>query len=404
MNTTLQRLTDLLLDAVFLVEESGRIAFVNPACTAIFGYLPEEMIGRLILDFIHPDDRDHTIAEMGYVLEGGSRKGFENRYLRKDGNVVHIMWTARWSPEEKLRIGLARDITDRKRAEERQAGMLALSTAALAAESLGAMFATFHATLETLLPMRGLAVLLDQDERRVYAAMRPGVSMEWPDTIRWHSVRICTQGVTFGELRLDLEHAVALSASDQELLQFVAGQAAAVIERVALHADLARAARYDELTGLPNRRMFQDRVQTVFARCRRGESRGALLFIDLDKFKDVNDAHGHAIGDQLLQTVACRITACLREADTVARIGGDEFVALVENVHDQTQAEAVAAKIQKAIGIAVELTGARLEPCASIGIALYPEHGEVIDQLMRHADQAMYASKAEKRKIAGMEA
>ncbi|HEX8955487.1 MAG TPA: diguanylate cyclase [Burkholderiaceae bacterium] len=393
MDNTLQRLADLVLDAVFLVEEGGRIVFVNPACTAIFGYQPEEMIGRVLLDFVHPDDRERTIAEMGQVVNGLAHVGFENRYLRKDFSVAHIMWSARWSQEDKLRVGVARDITERKRAEERQACMLALSTAAHGAESVPAMFAAFHATLQRLLPLRGLVALLQPDERVAYSATHPGIMIEPPDTAQWHGVPMATSEASLGELRLDLGHVEALSAGETELLQFAARQAAAVIERFALHANLARAARYDDLTGLPNRRLFQDRIHSAFARCRRGESSGALLFIDLDDFKDVNDEHGHASGDRLLQAVADRIASCVREADTVARIGGDEFVVLIEGVCDREQAELVAAKIRKAIGEPVDLAGNLLHPQASIGVALYPEHGKVIDQLMRHADQAMYACK-----------
>jgi diguanylate cyclase (GGDEF)-like protein len=108
-------------------------------------------------------------------------------------------------------------------------------------------------------------------------------------------------------------------------------QAAAAIERFALQTDLAHAARYDELTGLPNRRLFQDRMRLALARSRRGHG-GAVMFIDLDDFKCVNDRYGHAAGDQLLQAVAQRIKSCVREADTVARLGGDEFVVLLEEV------------------------------------------------------------------------
>ena len=125
-----------------------------------------------------------------------------------------------------------------------------------------------------------------------------------------------------------------------------------------------------------------------------------MLFIDLDDFKQVNDEHGHVVGDQLLHAIARRITSCVREADTVARIGGDEFVALLENVADQAQAEALAGKIQQVIATPLVLAGCSLQPHASIGIALYPEHGEVIDQLMRHADQAMYASKVARKAAA----
>jgi len=394
MNNTLHRLADLLLDVVFLVEEDGRIAYVNPACTAVFGYQPEEMIGRQILDFIHPADLRRTMAEMGKVAAGRPAFGFENRYLRKDGSVAHIHWTARWSEGDQLRIGVAHDISERKMAEQRLAGMLALSTAAHGAQSQDALFAAFHAILLELMPLRGMAVVLDPGARVAYAAASPGCGGAALDTSCWLAEPISTPGMKFGELRFDVERAGILSAHDRDVLQFAAAQAATVIERLALHADLAYAARYDELTGLPNRRLFQDRLQSAFARSRRDRLRGALLFIDLDDFKRVNDDYGHAVGDQLLQSVANRIVTCVRECDTVARIGGDEFVALLENVDSMAQAEAVAAKIHKMIGKPLPLGGVRLQAGASIGIALYPEHGDAADQLMRYADQAMYACKA----------
>ncbi|HEY0488272.1 MAG TPA: diguanylate cyclase [Telluria sp.] len=395
MSNALQRLPDLLLDAVFMVDEGGRIVFVNPACRAIFGYAPEEMIGRMILDFIHPADKQRTVAEMGHVLSGRPGLGFENRYLRKDGSVAHIMWTARWSPEDRLRIGVARDISERKRAEERQAGMLALATAAHGAASLSELFSAFDGILQGMLPVRGMVAVLQPGERLAYASSRPDAAPS--DATGWHHLTLSASGIGFGELRLDLGKHGTLSAKEIDLLAFAAGQAGAVIERLALHADLAHAARYDELTGLPNRRLFQDRILSAIARCRRGQSRGALLFIDLDDFKLVNDEHGHLAGDQPLQAIARRITSCVREADTVARIGGDEFVALLENVADLAQAEAVASKIRQVIATPLVQGGRILQPHASIGIALYPEHGEAIDQLMRHADQAMYASKAARK-------
>ena len=392
MEQTLQRLADLLLDAVFLVREDGVIAFVNPASTALLGYQPQEMIGRSLRDFIHPQDISRTVAEMGHVMGGRASCGFENRYLRKDGSVVHFMWNAYWSPEEKLRIGVARDISERKYAEQRQDAMLRLSTAAHSAESPDHLFAATEAALQSVLPLRALAAVLEPDARMVYP---PDGSLRVSPG--WHGVPLSTSGASFGQLYLDLYDAAAMNQSERELLQFAASQAAAAIERFALQAELAHAARYDELTGLPNRRLFHDRIQSAFARCRRGHLGGALLFIDLDDFKGVNDRHGHAVGDQLLQTVAQRISACVREADTVARLGGDEFVALLEEVADQAQAEAVARKIHKSIGQVAELSGVQLQTRASIGIALYPLHGEAIDQLMRHADQAMYASKAERK-------
>jgi len=391
MKEALQRLPELMLDAVFLVEEGGRVIFVNPACEAIFGYSPQEMIGRVILDFIHPDDLARTVAEMRQIVSGRPSVGFENRYLRKDGSVAHILWSARWSERDNLRIGVARDISERKRAEQRQAGMLALATAAHGAEALPELFRAFHVILQDLLPLRGMQVLLQPGERLAYA----GAARETPATTAsgWHHVILSAPGMNFGEMRLDLAHPGALPAPDIALLEFAAGQAAAVIERLALHADLAHAARYDELTALPNRRLFQDRIQSAIARCRRGQSRGALLFIDLDDFKLVNDAFGHQAGDQLLQAIAHRITSCVRESDTVARIGGDEFVVLLENLDGHLQAEAIAGKIRAQLNIPFLRDGLELHISSSIGVAFYPDHAATAQELLRLGDSAMYQAK-----------
>jgi diguanylate cyclase (GGDEF)-like protein len=153
-------------------------------------------------------------------------------------------------------------------------------------------------------------------------------------------------------------------------------------------------AQHDELTQLPNRRLFHDRLGTAIARAERHQGRLSLLFIDLDKFKLVNDMYGHTAGDQLLQTVARRIQDCVRHADTVARIGGDEFVVVLEQVSRPEFAALVKEKIHAALAAPIDLgEGRMLQATASVGVAHYPEHGADMAQLLRHADQAMYAAK-----------
>jgi diguanylate cyclase (GGDEF)-like protein/PAS domain S-box-containing protein len=393
MEKTLHELAGLLLDVVFLVREDGRIAFVNQACSEVLGYAPDEMVGRAIQDFIHPDDLPRTRTEMAEVAGGRAGHGFENRYLRKDGAAIHFQWTAFWSPKDQLRVGVARDISERKRSEARQTALLELSTAAHRADALSSMFSSFDATLRALLPVRRMAAVLEPDQRLTYLSDGAG----WAETDDWHVVPMSTPGAAFGQLRLDLAQATVLQPAELELLQFAASQAAAAIERFALQADLAHAARYDELTGLPNRRLFQDRMRLALARNRRGHAGGALLFIDLDDFKCINDQHGHAAGDQLLKTVAERIKSCVREADTVARLGGDEFVVLLEEVSNSAKVQKVADKISKSLAVPLLLAGVELPASASIGMAMYPQQGQVMDDLMRHADQAMYASKARRK-------
>ncbi len=153
-------------------------------------------------------------------------------------------------------------------------------------------------------------------------------------------------------------------------------------------------ALHDDLTGLPNRALFKDRLQKACVQARRHERRFAVMLIDIDAFKSINDVHGHDMGDKVLNLVGWRLQASLREEDTVARVGGDEFQCLLMEAKD----EAVIAKIAKcmitrAAGAAGQ-TGLRAKLKLSIGIALYPLAGTSPDALCRHADAAMYAAKA----------
>ena len=144
---------------------------------------------------------------------------------------------------------------------------------------------------------------------------------------------------------------------DQELLQFVSHQIADAIERKQFIASLQQTALYDRLTRLPNRALFHDRMQSALARVRRDHVRLSLLYIDLDKFKEVNDTFGHAAGDLLLQKIARRLEECVRARDTVARFGGDEFVVLLENVSEPEQTAGVIEKIRSALEKPFDLAG-----------------------------------------------
>jgi len=180
-----------------------------------------------------------------------------------------------------------------------------------------------------------------------------------------------------------------------------------VLRRVAMFFDLTeqkrneamiwRQANYDPLTDLPNRNLFYDRLQQKLNSGRREDQALALLFIDLDRFKEVNDTLGHQYGDQLLVEVARRISACVREADTVARLGGDEFTAILGGLTDASRIEGIAQQIIDAIDKPCPLGAEIAQVSASIGITLYPADATDIETLMKNADQAMYAAKAQGR-------
>lgn len=158
---------------------------------------------------------------------------------------------------------------------------------------------------------------------------------------------------------------------------------------------LKHLAQHDGLTGLPNRALFDDRLQQALVHARRTQAHIALLFVDLDGFKCVNDSHGHHTGDLLLTAVAQRILACVREADTAGRIGGDEFVMLLNPIGREQDALNVADKVRAALEKPFELEGHVVTISASIGVALFPQHGDSERALALGADSAMYRSKAD---------
>lgn len=166
-----------------------------------------------------------------------------------------------------------------------------------------------------------------------------------------------------------------------------------ITERKAIEAKIVHLAHYDALTDLPNRRLIQDRIAQSIARAHRTKSQFAVMFIDLNRFKNVNDTLGHAAGDILLKTVAQRLTHTLRAEDTVGRQSGDEFIVVLANISAPDDPGQVAQKIIEALLEPVKIHGQFLQPSASIGIAVYPKDGEDVETLIKHSDKAMYLAK-----------
>lgn len=427
---------DLMLDAVCIVKEDSEILFVSPAFERIFGYSPAEAVGLRMLDLVHPEDRDATVDEARRIMAGELQLHFENRYRHRDGHIVHIRWTARWVPEQRVRLAVAHDITARKHAESKQTALYAISEAAHTSVDLVALCTQIHDSIGQLMPARHFTVALYDAasdtlsfpyhandhvpapgvlplaqtplcERvirsRQTVLLTPENRCELPTPraphpvappVYWLGVPLQTAGGPLGLLILQTySDQERYTPRDQELLQFVSTQVAAAIERKQMLERLQHMAQYDPLTQLPNRQLFMDRLKTALARARRDQTLLSLLFIDLDRFKEVNDTRGHASGDLLLQQVAGRLLGCVRESDTVARLGGDEFVVLLESGPAREHAGAVAEKILRSFDRPFDLHGHVLQAHCSIGVALYPEHGGQEDHLLGHADEAMYLSK-----------
>jgi diguanylate cyclase (GGDEF)-like protein/PAS domain S-box-containing protein len=413
-----ENLLDLLLDAICVVDREGRFLFVSAAGERLFGYRPEEMLGRPMIELVHPDDRARTLAAAREIMDGAAKPAFENRYVRKDGSTVHILWSARWSEEDQVRIAVAHDISARKHSESLQAALYHLATAAHQAVDVAQLFQQLQDILAGLLPASRFALaLLDPISEqlqwlgeapdaasRLQARQLSQQAMASASVLctaaaqtseqHWLVVPCQSQAGCRGALLLSSPASgPAYSHKEQELLQFVATQVSTALERQRMLSRLQHMAQYDQLTQLPNRGLLQDRLHLAMARARREQRQLALLFLDLDKFKLINDSLGHAMGDLLLQQVAERIRLCLREVDTVARFAGDEFVVLLEDFHSSDHAAQVAEKIRQALNQPFDLQGYQHPVRPSIGIALYPAHASDPQQLLNQADNAMYLAK-----------
>lgn len=432
----LTKALDLLLDVICIVDLDGRFVAVSAACEQVFGYTQEEMVGKPMIDMVFPADRERTRQAAAGVIAGVPLRNFENRYVRKDGQVVDIMWSARWSETDRLRLAVAREITLRKRAESMQAALYGISEAAHSAADLDDLLRRIHLSIADMLPTRNFFVALydsDADEMTfpyfvdeyepaplpckletgslAAEVIRSGTALlldsqnrsRWPQGIQalaggeeldWLGVPLTVDQRTIGALVVSSHSATAhYNEQHKSLLQFVSTQIAAHIERKRAEARLQYLAQYDVLTGLPNRTLFDDRLRMALARAARDKEQLALLYLDLDDFKPVNDRLGHVVGDLLLQKIARRIQACVRESDTVCRIGGDEFVVLLCAIHSPQNASQLAENIRAAIHQPLELSGHPVQVSASIGIAVYSEPGTEQVHLLHNADTAMYIAK-----------
>lgn len=405
----------LLLDAICAVDEDSRIIYVSNGAQRVFGYPPEELIGKKMLDFLHPDDHDKTQQSIYTVMQDKQVMDFENRYIRKDGQVVHLLWSTSWSDTHKMRLGVARDITRIKVAEAMQNSLIAISDTAHRTNGIKQICQQilFHLDTHLAIATFGITVSELNDERwqTVFESVggcmtmltkellfriagENDIALETVDGKVMLMVPLVFEDESEGIMALALmDEDYSLNENDRALLTFTALQVATAIERHQRFERLQHLALYDALTGLPNRELFQDRVQRSLLRAKREQNHFALMYLDLDKFKAANDTFGHAAGDHLLKETARRITECVRETDTVVRFGGDEFVVLLDNIENRQGALNVAEKIRLVLCEPYEWQRHVIELSVSIGISLFPDQGEQITQLIAAADEAMYKAK-----------
>ncbi|HEY7160789.1 MAG TPA: diguanylate cyclase, partial [Acidobacteriota bacterium] len=212
-------------------------------------------------------------------------------------------------------------------------------------------------------------------------------------SVDWLGVPLKTSEKTLGVLVVQSYDERRFEEKDKEVLTFVSQHIASALERKQAAETIRHLAYHDSLTGLPNRMLFRDRFLHALALAHRKKEMLAMLFLDLDRFKKINDTLGHAAGDRLLQAVSERLKKTLREGDTIARLGGDEFMILLSGVKAVEDAAKVAEKILYAIRPAFMIDGHELHITTSIGISLYPYDGQDTDTLVKNSDIALYRAK-----------
>lgn len=399
---------DLLLDAFFAVAADSTIHYASMGAEQVLGYPPEELIGKKMLDLVHPDDRHKTHGSIKEVMRNKAVMDFDNRYIRKDGRVVHLLWSTSWSDEHQLRLGVARDISRIKEAEAMQKTLLEISEVVHGSDDLAGIYPLLQQLLTkhiagldyaiALYARHGLNIIFNSD-----AAWQPDLNQF---AAAGAHAEVTMQQLADNEFAFALQTKekqlgwlyvktppVTFTENQQALLQFSAAQITTALERQQMLERLQYMAMYDPLTDLPNRQLFHDRLLQALARARREQRGLAVLYLDLDKFKQANDQLGHSAGDALLRDVAIRICYCVRDADTVVRFGGDEFVILLDGVDNRLHAWTVAEKIRHELSQTYYWKQQAVEMSASFGVAMYPEHGENAEQLITAADNAMYKAK-----------
>lgn len=430
------RVVDLLMDVVCVVDEHGVFVYISSSCEKVFGYTQQEMLGTNMINYVHPEDRNKTLAIAAQIMRGKEQPYFENRYVRKDGSTVYIMWSARWQEEDKVRVAVARDITEYKRFERTQNSIYKISQMAHKSSNPEQLCQDSYQLIKSFIDIETFIVCTRHSEknqikltysndqqyptgasfsvdsktaiseiiekRKTLMANSNGHSpleVSKDEKVRFHQhgnwlgIPLTTQEKVIGVLIIGTANSKRYSNNDISLLEYVAEQFAVAIERKDNEQKLHHLASHDWLTGLPNRMLFNDRMEVAINRAKRIGEKVALLYMDLDGFKEVNDSLGHAKGDLLLSKVAVRIKSCVRESDTIARMGGDEFTVLLTEIHGREAVENVSKKIKDALKGAFNLDGNDAVIGISIGIAVYPDDGENSESLLKIADNAMYDDK-----------
>lgn len=413
-------LSDHILDdtveAIICIDLHSLVTYWNRGAETLYGYTAKEAIGRPF-SMLYPatqageEDRAQHFAPQVLTIKRHEIDGWR---IRKSGEhiFVHLSTTPLTDSDDRHAgfIDYSIDITQRKQIEDaladrdaelRQQHMLyqALLDAQSGAgvglfilENGKISFANAAVSQLTgfsndeLLHMENFMLVASGEERTRIMDRHPHL-LDGETFEGRFDFTIQTKG---GEKRITEVTVTTIPGSETTKMLVIMVD---ITERKNAEQRLQHLALHDSLTGLSNRTLLFDRVGSTIAAARRSRTSFALFYLDLDCFKPINDAHGHDVGDAALKIIADRLSSCVRESDTVARVGGDEFILVVRDVSGRKTAEGVATKVIAALSEPMAIDKQSFQIGASLGIALYPEHGTDADTLMQHADAAMYTAK-----------
>ena len=394
---------DVSLDMLSIMTFDGYLTRTSPTWMHTLGWTFEELTNDSYLNLVHPEDLERTLKSTASLADGKVLIGFDNRFRCKDGSYRWLSWNSVGLPERGLIIAAARDITERKEAERRLAEVHELNQKIINNVPVG-IFA-YRPNGECVLANQsgaqivgGETDLASQQNFRELSAWQGTILLDKAEEAlesgQDQSAEIHTISGAGQEIWLDCFLSRFRSGSENHLLVM----ANDITHRKKIEDELQYMATHDTLTDLPNRHLFNDRLNQALSQAERNTQGLAVMLLDLDHFKQINDTYGHPTGDLLLKVVSARLTECLRKSDTVARMGGDEFTFIFQDINTAERATLIAQKILAAINQPVELCGTPHCPTASLGISLYPEHGDEPEILLRTADIAMYISKQERNR------
>ncbi|GAA0593063.1 PAS domain S-box protein [Caenispirillum bisanense] len=396
-----RRLVDSMQDGLILLRD-GRFDFVNEAAGRIVGLSPAVLVGRPFLSVVAPEDQALIADRYDRRLRGEPvPKEYEARLVRADGSraVVNLHTTLITAPDgARLHIATIKDITERKRIEDelrtlssaldQSAAAVVITDARGIIEYVNDRFTKLTGWDADEVKGRPAEILADPDGGPEADAMAKAMSQGRP----WKGEARGRRKT--GEVYWEHTSIAPVRDADGGITHYVAVKEDITRRKESEHR-VWQQANYDAVTGLPNRVLFQDRLAQSLtrARRRRGE-RLCVMFIDLDRFKYVNDTLGHEAGDELLREVGVRLASCVRESDTVARLAGDEFTVLLPDPGADKDITAVAVRILEMLRERFLIAGGReVFVGGSIGVALFPADGEDTATLLKNADTAMYRAK-----------